>query len=331
MYREYSELFKRAVVRFYQSALMPVRMLARYFCISVQSIYRWARPYLVNAGILPPPPPPPPPSSLPPVRRGRKQKLTAAAQQQIVHTVKSSRTINWSRLHLMLERKFHVRVHRSTIYRLLAQHQLTYKKAHFRGKRPDAAKMHAFKAAIAAVPTSSLISLDEASFDTHMTPLYGWSEKGSKCIFYPRHSKRARKRFSLLLAICNERVVAWQLVVGSFNKQLFLSLRERLLPSLVDCPAARHLLMDNVAFHHSKEVAALLREHDLPPPIFNPPYHPDTNPVEMAFSMMKRRARFVQPTSLQEVEQVVRDSIVQDLHPEFLRRVFAHSLPFAGV
>jgi transposase len=219
-------------------------MLARYFCISVQSIYRWARPYLVNAGILPTPPPT---SSPVPARRGRKQKLTAAAQQQIVRTVKASKTINWSRLNLMLERKFHVRVHRSTIYRLLAQHQLTYKKAHFRGKRPDAVKMHAFKAAIAAVPMWSLISLDEASFDTHMTPLYGWSEKGSKCIFYPRCSKRARKRFSLLLAICNERVLAWQLVVGSFNKQLFLSfLRERLLPSIVNCPSARRLLMDNV-------------------------------------------------------------------------------------
>jgi transposase len=328
MYQEYSELFKRAVVRFYQSALMPVRMLARYFCISVQSIYRWARPYLVNAGILPPPPPP---SSPAPVRRGRKQKLTAAAQQQIVRTVKTSKTINWSRLHLMLERKFHVRVHRSTVYRLLAQHQLTYKKAHFRGKRPDAVKMRTFKAAIDAVPASSLISLDEASFDTHMTPLYGWSTKGTKCIFYPRHSKRARKRYSLLLAICNERVLAWQLVVGAYNKQLFLSfLRERLFPGLVDAPAARHLLMDNVAFHHSKEVVALLREHDLPPPIFNPPYHPDTNPVEMAFSMMKRRARLVQPSSLQEVEQVVRDSIAQDLHPEFLRRVFTHALPFAG-
>jgi hypothetical protein len=101
--------------------------------------------------------------------------------------------------------------------------------------------------------------------------------------------------------------------------------------ALLISPSARRLLMDNVAFRHSKDVVALLREHDLPPPIFNPPYHPDTNPAEMAFSMMKRRARLVQPTSLQQVEQVVRDSIAQDLHPEFLRRVFEHALPFAGV
>lgn len=261
MYRAYSESFKQAVVRFYQAGLMPVRVLARYFQIAVQSIYRWVRPYLVRAGLKPPSPPSPPLASSP-VRRGRKQKLPPAAQQQVVRTVKASKTINWSRMHLMLERKFHVRVHRSTIYRLLAQHRLSYKKAHFRSKRPDAGKMRTFESAVGAVPVSSIISLDEASFDTHMTPLYGWSTRGSKCIFYPRHSKRARKRFSLLLAICNERVLAWQLVAGSFNKQLFLSfLRDRLLPSLAAAPAAagaaRHLLMDNVAFHHSKEVSAL--------------------------------------------------------------------------
>jgi transposase len=243
MYREYSEAFKRAVVRFYQAVLMPVRMLARFCGIAVQSIYRWVRPYLVRDELAPPVPPAPPAA-----RRGRKQKLTVAAQQQVVRTVKTVKTINWPRLHLMLERKFHVRVHRSTIYRVLARHQLTYKKAHFRGKRTDAGKMRTFESAIRAVPVSGIVSLDEASFDTHMTPLYGWSTRGSKCIFYPRHSRRARKRFSLLLAICNERVIAWQLVVGAYNKQLFLSfLRERLLPALVDIPAARHLLMDNVA------------------------------------------------------------------------------------
>jgi transposase len=326
MYRKHSESFKLAVVRFYQAALMPVRMLARYCGIAVQSIYRWVRPYLVRSGLVPPESPAP--SA---VRRGRKQKLTIAAQQQIVRTIKISKTINWPRLHLMLERKFQVRVHRSTIYRVLSRYQLTYKKAHFRDKRTDAGKLLAFESAIGAVPVSSVVSLDEASFDTHMTPLYGWSTKGTKCIFYPRHSKRARKRFSLLLAICNERVLAWQLVVGAYNKQLFLAfLRERLLPSLVTVPAARHLLMDNVAFHHSKEVSALLRENNLPPPIFNPPYHPDTNPVEMAFSMIKRHARRTQPSSLLEIEQVVRDAIAADLSLGCLQRMFVHALPFAG-
>jgi transposase len=329
MYRNYSESFKRAVVRFYQAGVMPAHMLARYFDIAVQTIYRWVRPYLINAGFIAPPPQLKAPS--PPVRRGRKQKLPIAAQQQIVRTVDVCKTIDWPRMHQMLERKFHVRVQRSTIYRLLAQHNLSYKKAHFRGKRPDERKMQAFRSAVQQVPISSIVSLDESSFDTHMAPLYGWSKKGTKCIFYPRHSKRARKRFSLLLAISNERVLAWQLVIGSFNKQLFLSfLRERLLPNLDEFPVARHLLMDNVAFHHSKEVAQLLREHDLPALIFNPPYHPDTNPVEMAFSLMKARARRTQPSNLLEIHQLVQQSIEQDLHSNVLQGFFRHALPFAG-
>jgi len=127
-------------------------------------------------------------------------------------------------------------------------------------------------------------------------------------------------------------VLAWQLVVGSFNKQLFLSfLHNRLLPRMSDLPASRHLLMDNIAFHRSKEVVQLLQEYEFPSPIFSPPYHPETNPVEMAFSLMKARARHVQPSSLTEVASVVQQSIENDLSSDVLQRLFTHSLPFAGV
>jgi hypothetical protein len=50
----------------------------------------------------------------------------------------------------------------------------------------------------------------------------------------------------------------------------------------------------------------------------------------MVFSVMKRRARLIQPSSLLEVEDVIQQSIDQDLSINVLRRMFAHAFPFAG-
>jgi hypothetical protein len=151
------------------------------------------------------------------------------------------------------------------------------------------------------VAQHQIISLDESSFDTHMTQLYGWSKRGEKCIFYPKHSRRGRKRFSLMMATSNSRVVAWEL-----------------LP--LDT-----LLMDNVAFHHSKEVKQLLDEHHMHI-IYNPPYYPDTNPVEMVFSMLKADARVQQPIDKQGIEAMIQQTCRQRMTADVLSRVFAHAL-----
>jgi len=322
MYRFHSESLKLAVVKLYVESTLSVRDIARLFCIGGQSIYRWVKTYCSPASSS---------SSSSvlrcPIARGRPQKLTSFAQKEILRLITIRKTINWPKLAHLLDRKFNIFVHRSTIYRLLARNSISYKKAHFRGKRPDSSKMCIFQNAIERVSQSSIVSLDEASFDTHIAPLYGWSRKGSKCFMYPRKSRRARKRYSLLLAICDERVLAWQLVLGSYNKHRFLAfLSQNLLPRMIDFPQVRHLLMDNVPFHHSKEVVQLLTYNKLPAPIFNPPYYPDTNPVEMVFSLIKANARRVQPSSL--VEQVVRESISKDLSSHVLKKMFVHALSF---
>lgn len=47
------------------------------------------------------------------------------------------------------------------------------------------------------------------------------------------------------------------------------------------------LVCDNVKFHKTKEIIELLKDLDLNI-MFTPPYSPDLNPVESAFSLIKR-------------------------------------------
>jgi transposase len=57
-----------------------------------------------------------------------------------------------------------------------------------------------------------------------------------------------------------------------------------LLPNLPK--TTKVILMDNVSFHHSKDVSLLLRNNNLQP-LFIPPYTPRCNPIEEVFSVMK--------------------------------------------
>ena len=50
------------------------------------------------------------------------------------------------------------------------------------------------------------------------------------------------------------------------------------------------VVLDNLATHHNKEAAQALRDHGCWF-LFLPPYSPDLNPTEMAFSKLKAHLR----------------------------------------
>jgi transposase len=54
--------------------------------------------------------------------------------------------------------------------------------------------------------------------------------------------------------------------------------------------------MDNVAFHKSKVVKEALSARNLTA-LYSPPYSPEYNPVEMAFSVFKAHMRAITPAS----------------------------------
>jgi transposase len=107
-----------------------------------------------------------------------------------------------------------------------------------------------------------------------------------------------------VLAVGTQGVVHWQLLNGSANSATFADFI-RTLPAQSH---ARHeyILMDNVAFHKSKVVAAALAGRQLAP-LFTPPYSPEFNPIEMAFSAFKAHMRKLQPQAGDTAEQMMQD------------------------
>jgi transposase len=102
-----------------------------------------------------------------------------------------------------------------------------------------------------------------------------------------RRNRRPRfERFTLVMAVTRSEVVAHETVRGSMNSERFAAF----VLGIPDHFRGHALLMDNVRFHHTRQVAeAMAAKHFRP--VFIPPYSPQFNPIENAFSVMKSQFR----------------------------------------
>lgn len=124
------------------------------------------------------------------------------------------------------------------------------------------------------------IAVDESSFVSIDTPRRGWAKPN---VDIPKPAPKKRERTSLLLAIDETGIVAHQMKGGSFNSVSYADFIRSL-------PANRRLVADNVSFHKSKAAREAARERNITLE-FTPPYCPWFNPVEFAFSSVKRSYR----------------------------------------
>lgn len=96
--------------------------------------------------------------------------------------------------------------------------------------------------------------------------------------------KDSSKRKTMILAINSNGISHHKFLNGSSNTNEFIIfLNELQLKNITQ----KYILMDNVSFHHSKQVCLLLKELNLQP-IYTSPYSPEWNPAEMFFSLYKR-------------------------------------------
>lgn len=128
-----------------------------------------------------------------------------------------------------------------------------------------------------------IISIDESAFHKEMQQPYGYSKKGIPVI--QTTTSQRHEKYSLLMAITNNRILSYQVHKGSINKNIYNDFIINLI-SLLDSNNKYYLMMDNVRFHHNK----ILKEYmssNINEIIYTPPYSPELNPVEMVFSIIK--------------------------------------------
>ncbi len=153
-------------------------------------------------------------------------------------------------------------------------------------KERDSAKRDAFRQQVAALDPGDLVFLDESGFSLALSVLYGWGRKGEPLI--EAVPARRGKNLSVLGAFDIEGMVATTSKQGAMTRadfELFLhtDLLPRLLPGSV-------LVLDNASIHKGGQIECLVKQagcHVL----YLPPYSPDLNPIELAWSFVKSQVR----------------------------------------
>ncbi len=129
---------------------------------------------------------------------------------------------------------------------------------------------------------SRFVFVDEMGSNTSLSPLYGWSRVGERL-----HAKAPRnwgKNVTLIASMDSEGMGPSVAVEGATTGTVFEAYVEQAL-----CPSLSHgqvVVMDNLSAHKGGRVRELIEGWGCEL-LYLPPYSPDFNPIEEAFSKLK--------------------------------------------
>jgi transposase len=132
----------------------------------------------------------------------------------------------------------------------------------------------------------SLVFVDEMGTNTSLSPLYAWAPRGERAsCSVPRNRG---PNTTLLSSMTLEGMGTSLAVEGATNRQVFETYVQRVLvPTL---RPGQVVVMDNLTAHKGERVKELIEERGCEL-IYLPPYSPDFNPIEEAFSKIKALVR----------------------------------------
>lgn len=148
------------------------------------------------------------------------------------------------------------------------------------------------------VESRRFVFVDECSTNTSLTPLYAWSRRGERARC--RIPRNWGANVTLLSCMTYEGMGPSLAVEGATTREVFETYIEKVLaPTLRE---GQVVVMDNLSSHKGSRIKDLVegRGCDL---IYLPPYSPDFNPIEEAFSKIK--------ALLRKAEARSRDALVE--------------------
>jgi hypothetical protein len=157
-------------------------------------------------------------------------------------------------------------------------------------------KRAAFRVQIAGVPLDKLVLLDECGFGLNLHRLYGWTIGGGRCVeevpFERGPNRSVLGAFSLPTSTCPTGMRALWQKLGAWTRASFEAfLQDGLLPVL---EPGSVLVLDNASIHRGGEIQKLVEGAGCSL-LYLPPYSPDLNPIEPAWSFVKQKVRALAP------------------------------------
>lgn len=181
----------------------------------------------------------------------------------------------------------------------------------------DERRRSAFAEHVRSVVAERLVFVDECSTNISLSPIYARAPKGERA--RGKAPRNWGKNVSLVCAIDSGGVKPSMSVEGAVDAKAFESYVEHLLaPTL---KRGQIVVMDNLSVHKSKKVEAII-EGAGAEVLFLPPYSPDYNPIEEAFSKVKGILRKVEARTREALVEATGRAL-DAIAPEDIRGFYA--------
>jgi len=243
---------------------------------------------------------------MPQSRHGRLSRMTDAVQERLRGWLREQPDRTLAELQEQLQASGVV-ASRSRIGQVLQQMGLRQKKtlpAAERDTEANRKRREEFLATITAIPVEKLIFLDESGVTTQMTRQWGRAPKGERIL-----ETTPQGRWTVLTtlgAMSLRGIDAAMTIPSATDGDIFrVYVKQVLSPKLKPGDA---VVMDNLSAH---KVAGIRRQIEACGArlIYLPPYSPDLNPIEQAWSKFKQFLRSAKARTDQALDQAVSDAL----------------------
>lgn len=259
---------RRLIASLIYSKLQSLRKTAELLMVSHSTISRWLRS---------------------PEKRVYKRKTNGQYKSEIIIdiiklTIKNNPFVSLIALRSIILNTLKIQVSKELIRTALVKNGFVKKKAYQYGKRKDQENIvNQF------INTRNkylqegrnIVAIDETSFGRNGIETKGYVTKGTKLIVDKKNPTLVSK--SMVCAVTQDALLHKVIKKGSFNKTSFLDFIKSL-----DLKANTVVLLDNVKFHHCKVLQQYCKDN-LITLLYTPPYSPWFNPIELCFSIIKRK------------------------------------------
>ena len=250
----------------------------------------------------------------------RSQRIEAHASE-ILALIEDTPDITLGEVALHLNVAHGLKVAPSTVWRLLDRHGMTFKKksAHAsEQQRLDVLRRRRgwFEAQSDLKP-ERLVFIDETGASTKMARRYGRALRGERCNSPVPHGHWMTTTFVGALRL--EGMTAPMILDGAMHGAAFLAYVEQVLAPTLS--AGDIVIMDNLPAHKPAAVRRAI-EATGAELRFLPPYSPDFNPIEMAFSKFKAFLKKKAARSIEDLWHAIADA-VDTFTPQECQNYFA--------
>lgn len=175
-----------------------------------------------------------------------------------------------------------------------------------RDSKANQIRRREFLEKIRATPSESLIYLDESGVTTQMTRLYGRCVGGQR--IHEATPGGHWKILTILGAMSPRGMVATMTIEEPTDADIFLAYLDRVL-----CPqlwSGCVVVMDNLSSHKVRGVRERIEAAGAEL-LYLPPYSPDLNPIEKAWSKLKWLLRSTKARTAEALDQAIADLLPQ--------------------